>query len=171
MAKKPISDNNSTTNTGEQNPQPAQNAPVSAVVPEATTIAPAAEAVVQGNQNESTHTTAEVNPNEIAEINDNGVKQGDEVVIANHETVVNDLKTGDGEQLPGSELEQVKNEIEFNEEIIAELMAPYLEHYPEEKTFYITTDFNVFLSAGKKDAETHQNAIAKDVDLVVFTVS
>lgn len=42
---------------------------------------------------------------------------------------------------------------------IAERMRPYLDAYPKETVFFITSDRQVFLSAAENDAINHQRSI------------
>jgi hypothetical protein len=49
-------------------------------------------------------------------------------------------------------------------------LKSYLEAYPHEKTFYISTDGQVFLSKNKKEAETHQKFIDNEETLSTVNV-
>lgn len=49
-------------------------------------------------------------------------------------------------------------------------MAEYIRCYPHNKTFYITTDGQVFLESNKNDAQNHQNYLGKSKELEVFEV-
>jgi len=53
---------------------------------------------------------------------------------------------------------------------IPEKLQSYVESYPNEKTFYITSDGQVFLSQNKKEAETHQKFIDPDKTMDTFDV-
>lgn len=48
-------------------------------------------------------------------------------------------------------------------------MKPYVEAYPANKTFYITTDGNVFLEANKQDAYAHEKTLGKDGEVDTYT--
>ncbi|MDI3319133.1 hypothetical protein [Pinibacter soli] len=50
----------------------------------------------------------------------------------------------------------------------AKLIRTYVELYPKNKVFYITTDMQVFLSTGKRDAELHQQNVDPNEEVYVF---
>lgn len=82
--------------------------------------------------------------------------------IDNPELKDQDLKVGDTIQIPVTD--------EYSEEL-HEQMKPYLEAYPTEKKFLVTSDGQVFLSANEQDAKTHQSTLDKEIELVVYAVS
>ena len=49
-------------------------------------------------------------------------------------------------------------------------LTSYTNAYPHEKTFYITSDGQVFLSKNKKEAEAHQKFIDPDKTLETLNV-
>ncbi len=124
--------------------------------------------------------TAELSPE------NRNIKPGDvvetPVEVYEHEITATDLtenpslvddgvKVGDTVQIPVSEVTPENNAAPIADEITTELMAkmqPYITAYPTNKTFYITTDGQVFLEANKGDAKAHQRTL--DGELVTFSV-
>jgi hypothetical protein len=51
-----------------------------------------------------------------------------------------------------------------------DFMQPYMEAYPGEKKFHVTSDYSVFLDANKADAHAHQKQLNPDFEVVVFEV-
>jgi hypothetical protein len=49
-------------------------------------------------------------------------------------------------------------------------LKSYIAAYPHEKTFYIATDGQVFLSKNKKEADAHQKYIAGDKTVATVNV-
>jgi hypothetical protein len=174
MAKRNPSDKNPDTNTGT-NPQPVNSEPVGAIVPEATVqLTPVAEAAVQGDGlNDEPLLPGVITEKDLTDNPDlkaEGMKEADSVRISvsalpGEGTVI----VQGGEQL-SKDLPPVTTEAETEEELIAELMGPYMEHYPDEKMFYITSDLNVFLQANNGDALNHQRSIDKDSEPFEFLV-
>jgi hypothetical protein len=55
-------------------------------------------------------------------------------------------------------------------EWVAEKIGPYLDAYPDEKEFHITSDGQVFLKAGHRDALEHQKHLKDGKEVVSFIV-
>jgi hypothetical protein len=51
-----------------------------------------------------------------------------------------------------------------------ELMQPYLKAYPNNKTFYISSDGQVFLEQNKQFAVDHQKTIDANTEVGVYEV-
>lgn len=51
---------------------------------------------------------------------------------------------------------------------VNEKMEVYVNCYPNNKVFYITSDGQVFLETNKNDAQNHQNYLDKSKELEVF---
>ncbi len=57
-----------------------------------------------------------------------------------------------------------------NSDALHEAMKPYVDSYPGEKMFFITSDGQVFLGANKTLAEEHQQGIDKTQTLTQYGV-
>lgn len=55
-------------------------------------------------------------------------------------------------------------------EWLIEKLTPYLEVYPTEKLFYITSDGQVFLEKSHNDAVNHQRRLDKTKEVISFVV-
>lgn len=128
---------------------------VKAVVPETVELSPETRNTQPGDVVdkpvevfEHTVTQADIAAN--PELVEEGIKEGDVVEIPAADTDV----AADGEA-PSTEN---TNTHEPDEALVAK-MQPYVKAYPNNKTFYVATDGQVFLEANKGDAKQHQSTL------------
>ncbi len=95
------------------------------------------------------------------ELVEQGIKEGDVVEIPSADTAL----ATDGEA-PTAQSTENNSTHEPDEALVAK-MQPYLKAYPNNKTFYVTTDGQVFLEANKGDAKQHQRTL--EGELVTFS--
>jgi len=78
------------------------------------------------------------------------------------------------EEKSAAEKEEITDEEKADEEavenFVKELIKPYIESYPGQKRFHITTDGQVFLDANHHDAMHHQKSLKEDRAHIVYDV-
>ena len=80
----------------------------------------------------------------------------------NPDFVAAGLKPGDEIEVPAMTDEELEQHMD---------MAPYLETYPDEKQFWISSDGSVFLNKNQRDAVVHQKFIDPKKELIGYTVN
>lgn len=73
-------------------------------------------------------------------------------------------------ETPALEVAEVQTPVAKENEENSEIIKPYLESYPNENEFYITSDGSVFLRGNAADANVHQKFLDPTQQVVVFTV-
>jgi len=70
------------------------------------------------------------------------------------------------------EEEQEKTDEDWNFErgLLTDFIAPYLDTYPDESEFHITSDGQVFLKANAADAAHYQKSLKDGTEVFVYSI-
>ena len=94
------------------------------------------------------------------------IELNEEDFLMNPDLALHGLKVGDKIKVP---VDSFAGKLSpDDQQHLEEIMAPYLETYPEEKEFHVTTDGQVFLKRNEADARHHQKELDPEEEVFVY---